>query len=107
MNARIAQRLRIDEPALRAFCVRWQIVEFAVFGSILRDDFTRKSDIDVLVTFKPDHQWSVLDHLRMEAELREIVGRDVQIVSTRAIGENANWLTRQTIAETAQRIYAA
>ena len=32
------------------FCRRWQIVEFALFGSILREDMRPDSDVDVLVT---------------------------------------------------------
>ncbi len=28
-------------------CDRWQITEFALFGSVLRDDFRPDSDIDV------------------------------------------------------------
>lgn len=107
MNEAVAARLHLDGATLRAFCERWSIRELALFGSVLRDDFSAESDIDVLVTFEPDHEWSVLDHLRMEGELREIVGRDVEIVSARAIEENANWLTRQSIIDTAQRIYAA
>lgn len=45
--------LDLPEPALRDFCRKWQITEFALFGSILRDDFGPESDIDVLVTFAP------------------------------------------------------
>lgn len=107
MESAISQRLRIDEATLRRFCVRWRILELAVFGSVLRDDFSPSSDIDVLVRFDPDHDWSVLDHLSMEAELGDLLGRDVDVVSVRALEENANWLTRKSITATARRIYAA
>ncbi|BAS58352.1 nucleotidyltransferase family protein [Leptolyngbya boryana] len=33
------------------FCHKWQVTEFALFGSILRDDFRPDSDIDVMVQF--------------------------------------------------------
>lgn len=39
---------------IKEFCWRWQITEFALFGSVLRDDFRPNSDIDVLVTFTVD-----------------------------------------------------
>lgn len=36
---------------IRVFCQKWQIIEFALFGSALRDDFRPDSDLDVLVSF--------------------------------------------------------
>ncbi len=43
--------IRIDLPMdkIADFCRRWKIVEFALFGSVLREDFRPESDIDVLV----------------------------------------------------------
>jgi predicted nucleotidyltransferase len=29
----------VEAEAIAAFCKRWQIAEFALFGSVLRDDF--------------------------------------------------------------------
>lgn len=31
------------------FCHKWKVIEFALFGSVLRDDFRPDSDIDRLV----------------------------------------------------------
>jgi uncharacterized protein len=46
----------IDLPMekIADFCDRWQVVEFSLFGSILRDDFRPDSDVDVMVEFAPD-----------------------------------------------------
>ena len=46
----------IDIPQERVteFCQRWKVAEFALFGSVLREDFYPDSDVDVLVTFAPD-----------------------------------------------------
>ena len=41
--------------------------EFALFGSVLRDDFRPDSDIDVLVTFSYDAHWSLSDWVDMIA----------------------------------------
>ena len=48
-------KLSIDLPTdiIQAFCQKWQIAEFALFGSVLRDDFRPDSDLDVLVSFFP------------------------------------------------------
>jgi hypothetical protein len=89
------------------YCRKWRIQELSVFGSALRPDFHPDSDIDVLVTFAPNAAWSLLDHIRMEAELSEILGRDVDLVSRRAIERSDNWLRRKAILESAEVIYAA
>jgi uncharacterized protein len=59
----------LPQKEISDFCQRWQISEFALFGSVLRDDFGPDSDLDVLVTFAPEADWSLFDHLRMEEEL--------------------------------------
>lgn len=36
-------------PQIEQFCQKWQVIEFALFGSVLRDDFDpNSSDIDVI-----------------------------------------------------------
>jgi predicted nucleotidyltransferase len=52
----VMRKLRIDLPRERIaeFCKKWNIREFALFGSVLRDDFNSDSDIDVLVTLGED-----------------------------------------------------
>jgi predicted nucleotidyltransferase len=56
------------------FCDRWQITEFALFGSVLRDDFRDDSDIDILVTFAPTAQRGLTETLQMRDELQAIFG---------------------------------
>ena len=92
---------------LGEFCRRWRIVELAVFGSALRDDFRPDSDIDLLVTFEPDAGWSLLDHARMEEELAALLGRPVDLVSRRAVEGSVNWIRRQAILETVRPLYVA
>jgi hypothetical protein len=47
--------LSIDREAVSAFCRRHHIRRLALFGSVLRDDFGRDSDVDVLVEFQAGH----------------------------------------------------
>jgi predicted nucleotidyltransferase len=49
----VAERLVRLIPADRVaeFCQRWKLTELALFGSVIRDDFTSDSDVDVLVSF--------------------------------------------------------
>ena len=97
----------VSEVELEQFCRRWAISELALFGSALRDDFGPESDIDVLVTFAAEADWGLLDHVQMEAELAELLGREVDLLSRRAVERSQNPLRRQEILATAQTIYPA
>ena len=77
----------------------------ALFGSALRDDFGADSDLDFLVTFAASADWGLLEHVRMEQELRELLQRDVDLVSRRALERSQNWLRRQEILSTAQTLF--
>lgn len=89
------------------FCRRWQIVEFAVFGSALREDFGPDSDIDVMVTFGPDAQWSFQHWLEMIDELERIFGRRVDLVERRAVETSKNYIRRKHILNHLERVYVA
>lgn len=102
----VADRLRGD-PAIHEFCARWAIARLELFGSALRSDFGPESDIDILVTFLDNASWSLLDHVRMEDELAGIIGRDVDLVSRRAVARSHNWIRREAILSSAEPIYAA
>lgn len=91
---------------LDRFCRRWAIAELSLFGSVLREDFGLDSDLDILVTFLPDARWSLLDHVQMEMELAELLGREVDLVTRRAVERSQNPLRRREILETAQVVYS-
>jgi len=80
MNPSLVTNINLPLSQIREFCQRWQIVEFALFGSVLRDDFRPDSDIDCLVVFAPDSQNSLLDLVTMEWELEDIFHRKVDLV---------------------------
>ena len=100
-------RIFIDRDAIAGFCRRWRISELSFFGSITRDDFRPDSDVDVLVTFEKDADWSLFDHVRMERELAEILGRKVDLLTRRAVERSTNWLRRKKIMEGAESFYVA
>jgi predicted nucleotidyltransferase len=99
--------ISLDQEKIESFCRKCKVRELALFGSALRDDFKPESDVDLLVTFEPDADWSLLDHIRMEEELSEIIGRKVDLVSRRAIERSANRIRRQSILSSARVVYAA
>jgi predicted nucleotidyltransferase len=103
-QSRIQIELPMDE--IKAFCQQWNITEFALFGSVLREDFGSDSDIDVLVTFASDSDL-LADREKMRRELRVIFGRSVDVAYRRIIEIDPNYLLRKSILRSAQVIYAA
>jgi predicted nucleotidyltransferase len=91
---------------LAEFCQRWHIIEFAVFGSVLRSDFRPDSDIDVLVTFAPEAKRGLTETLQMQDELKAMFHREVDFIVKTALEKSQNWLRRKTILDSAQVIYA-
>ncbi len=103
MNARI----ELDREKIADFCRRWKITELALFGSVLRDDFRPDSDVDVLVTYAPDAEWSLFDAIEMQDELAELLGREVDLVGRRGIERSSNWIRREAILSSAEPYYVA
>jgi hypothetical protein len=56
------------------------------------------------VSFSPDADWSLMDHIRMAEELGELFGRRVDLVSKRAVERSQNWMRRKAILESAEII---
>ncbi len=98
-------KTEIPKDKLAEFCRRWEIAEFAFFGSVLRDDFRPDSDIDVLVTFAPEARWGLFALVEMENELKGILGREVDLVSRRGLEASRNYIHRKAILKSAQVIY--
>jgi len=100
-------RLQIDKERIAEVCRRWKITELALFGSVLRGDFRDDSDVDILVSFAPDADWGLLDHCAIQDELAATLGRKVDLVSRRGIEHSKNWIRRNAIISTAERVYEA
>ena len=103
----IEKRLGVSHDALDAFCRKWKIVELALFGSVLRDDFTADSDVDVLVSFASDAAWGIWDFAQAEDELKALLNRDVDLVQREAVEQSENYIRRQAILSSAQVLYGA
>lgn len=107
LNSRLQSRLGITPEQLIEFCQRWQISEMALFGSVLRDDFSPDSDIDVLVSYHLTAKRGLFEKIRMQEELSFLLHRDVDLVSKKAIEQSQNWLRRKNILDSAEVIYVA
>lgn len=96
--------LQIDIDKIMAFCRKWRVREFSLFGSVLRKDFGPGSDVDVLVSFEPDAPWSYFEWGDMTEELQTIFGREVDLVEKESL---RNPYRRHSILSSRQVLYAA
>ena len=99
--------LGIGAEKIADFCRRWKINRLAIFGSAVRGELRPDSDIDLLVTFRSDADWTMFDHFTMEEELSQLFGREVDLISIKALEENPNPIYRREILDSARQIYAA
>lgn len=72
-------RISMPRAAIREFCRRNRVRRLALFGSVLRDDFTPASDVDMLIEFESGVRIGLIGLIRLENELSRIVGRKVDL----------------------------
>lgn len=96
-------RIEIPQEQIEAFCRKHHIRRLALFGSVLRDDFTDESDVDVLVEFEPGHTPG-LAFFSMQRELSEMLGRQVDLNTP---GFLSPYFRDEVLAEAENRYVAA
>jgi predicted nucleotidyltransferase len=96
--------LKIEAPKqeIAAFCRRHHIRRLAFFGSVLRDDFTPESDVDVLVEFEEGHVPG-LAFITMQDELSEVLQRKVDLNTPACLSP----YFRHEVVEEAEVLYVA
>jgi len=100
-------KIKVPKAKIDAFCKRRDIAELAIFGSALRAGFRPDSDVDVLVSFAPDAKVTLFDMVNRQEELKQIFGRDVDLISKRGVENSRNYLRRKAILESAQVIHVS
>jgi predicted nucleotidyltransferase len=80
-------KIEVPKEELAAFGRRNRIRRLAFFGSVLRDDFTPESDVDVLVEFEPGVRVG-LRFFALEEELSDLLGRKVDLNTPGFIGKH-------------------
>jgi predicted nucleotidyltransferase len=94
--------IHVPEGEIDSFCRRNRIKKLSFFGSVLRDDFSPASDVDVLVEFMPGTVVGFIRLAGMEMELSDILGRKVDL---RTPAELSRYF-RQDVLNTAEVQYA-
>ena len=100
----MSPRFQVDPAKIIAFCHKWKVREFSIFGSVLREDFNPESDVDVVVSFEPDAPWIYFEWADMTDELKEIFGREVDLVEKESL---QNPYRRHSILSSRRVLYAA
>lgn len=102
------QETALPLPAsdLAGFCSRWQISALELYGSASRGELRSDSDLDFLVTFRSNADWSLFDHVRMKRELESLTGRQVDLMTRRALERSHNWLLREEILRSARVVFS-
>jgi predicted nucleotidyltransferase len=102
----MSDQLKIDIPIeqIKAFCAKWGVEEFSLFGSVLRDTFGPDSDVDVMLKFKPGHGFTFDNTPEIQDELEAIFGRPVDVIEK---GRIRNPFRRHAIMSSYRVVYAA
>jgi len=95
--------IEIPQDRIADFCRRHGVKRLSLFGSILRDDFGPASDVDFLVEFLPGVRYSMLDLGGMWMELREMMGREVDLKTSLDLSR----YFRDEVVRGARALYAA
>ncbi len=98
MSARIA----VAQDEVAQLCQRHHIRKLSLFGSVLRDDFSPASDVDILVEFERNHIPGLIGMARIQRELTAIIGRQVDL---RTPADLSRYF-RHTVLEQAEVQYA-
>ncbi|MEZ4668137.1 MAG: nucleotidyltransferase family protein [Anaerolineae bacterium] len=80
-NLSVPVHITVPQALVEAFCQRNGIRKLLLFGSVLREDFTAESDVDVLVEFDHEAKPGLFDLARMGRELTGILGRRVDLLT--------------------------
>ena len=95
---------RIDIPSseIAEFCQRNRVRRLALFGSVIRNDFTPQSDVDVLVEFEPGYAAGFV-FFQMRRELTTMLDREVDLHTAASLSP----YFRQEVLDEAEEIYVA
>jgi len=100
-------QINFNRHELDLICQKWNISELSFFGSVIRDDFSDNSDIDILVEFHPDAIITLSKFERIRIEFENFFGRKVDLVSKRAVVESRNAIRKNAVLSSFRVIYGA
>ena len=79
----VIAKLREHEPELKAAGV----TRLALFGSVARGDASAQSDVDLMAEFDSGREFSLLDRVRLENRLADLLGVPVDLTPANSLKE--------------------
>jgi predicted nucleotidyltransferase len=88
------------------FCQRHDVARLEVFGSLARGEARPGSDIDLLITFRPEVRlgW---EFFALQDELEAMLGSRVDLLTRRSVEHDPNPIRRNSILGFTRELYAA
>lgn len=91
------------KESLQRLCLKHKVKRLAVFGSVLRIDFNKDSDIDFIVDIEDDDPLSYADtYFALKAAFERLFGRTIDLLEEKGL---RNPVLRQRIDATKLLIY--
>jgi len=100
----LINKIFISDKEIEEFSKKWDIQELSLFGSILREDFSPESDIDILISFNPKSNIDLFDLVIIQNELQNLFDRKIDVIEKEAI---KNPFRKDEILNNYRVIYAA
>lgn len=100
MDQAHSRMVQINEAGLAELCERHDVRVLRIFGSAARGEDRPDSDVDLIVEF--DGEKSLFDLIGLELELKDFLGREVDLLTEPAISR----YLRDRILASASVIYA-
>ena len=72
----VIRKLQENKEKIKSFGVK----KIGIFGSVVRDEASKNSDIDILVEFYKEAKISLLDFVELENTLSDLLGKKVDLV---------------------------
>lgn len=82
MNGNLVQ-ISSKRSSIREFCKKYGITFLGIFGSFARNEAKSESDIDILVKF--ERVGGLLEFMKVEYELGDLLGKKVDLVEENGI----------------------
>ena len=98
------KNIEIPIDRISTLCQHWHIYKLSLFGSVLRDDFTPASDIDVLVEFETGFTPGFFKLHQIQEELSDLFdNRPIDLVTPKFLNQRI----RDRVLSTAEVCYVA
>jgi uncharacterized protein len=97
---------RALETELASFCERWKVAELSESDDLYLTA-RQPGAMVVIAAYRPDEQWSLMDHVIMEEELSGVLGRPVFLISRRGLVQSGEPSHVAKVLNGAQPLYVA